>query len=288
MNAEEHARFVGDSVCVIGDARAVGGADFAQHRAALRHDFRNAEAIADLDQFAARDEDFTVTGECGEDEQNSRGAIVDDDRGFGAGQTLQKLRGVNVALAARAGFKVILEVRILRGRAAKFFDCGFGERGAPEVGMKDHAGGVDDGLQRLGKYLFDGFCDFVLQSDPVERKDDRPALFAGDFGAQVGKRRARDFEEQIAVDASRKGGEARLVQQFVDRRNLAEEVGLIRRQGVFRGRRHACISTQNPPGREHRETAGHWPFGQVRDDEGTVLQRTRYTRGTVDDDRGDS
>src|SRR5579871_6148489 len=162
VNAEEHARFFGDGVFVVCEARAVGGADFTECGAALRHDFRDAEAVADFDEFAARDEDFAVASEGGEDEEDGGGAVVDDDSRFGAGEAFEELRGVNIALAAGAHFEVVLEIRILRGGAAEFFDGGFGERGAAEVGVEDDAGGVDHGLERLGKDLLDGVGDFVL------------------------------------------------------------------------------------------------------------------------------
>ena len=175
VDAEEHARFFGDGVFVVGEARAIGGADFAERGAALRHDFGDAEAVADFDELAARDEDFAVARERCENEEHGGGAIVDDDSGFGAGEALEHTRGVDVALAARAGFEVVLEIRILRGGAAEFFDGGFGERRATEIGVQDDAGGVDDGLERLREDLLDGVGDFVLQGGGVERKDDRAA-----------------------------------------------------------------------------------------------------------------
>ncbi len=161
--------------------------------AALRHDFGDAEAVADFDELAARDEDFAVARERGEDEQNGGGAIVDDDGGFGAGEALEQLRGVNVALAARAGFEVVFEIGILRRGAAEFFDGGFGERGASEIGVENDAGGIDHRLERLREDLLDGVGDFVLEGGGIERKDDRAAAvnvcvggigFGGEAGAK--------------------------------------------------------------------------------------------------------
>src|ERR1700722_2719142 len=202
MNAKKHARFFGDGGFVVREARAVRGADFAQRRAALRHDFGNAEAVANFDEFAARDKDFAIASERGEDKQHGGGAIVDDDGGFGAGEALEKLTGMNVAFAARAGFEIVFEIGILRCGAAKFLDGGFGERGAAEIGVEDDAGGVDDGLERLGKDLFDGVGDFVLESDGIERKDDRAAVlgFGGQAGAQIGQSGAGGFEGGVTID----------------------------------------------------------------------------------------
>ena len=47
-------RALADGRAVIVDVRPVGGADLAQCRAGARHDLGDAEAVADLDQFAAR------------------------------------------------------------------------------------------------------------------------------------------------------------------------------------------------------------------------------------------
>jgi len=233
MHAEKHARFFGDGVFVVCEARAICGADFTERGAALLHDFGDAEAVADFDEFAARDEDFAVTREGGESEKDGGGTIVDDDSGFGAGEAFEEMRGVDVALAAGTELEVVFEIRILRGGAAEFFDGGLGERGAAEIGVKDDAGGVDHGLERLGEDLLDGVSDFVLQSGGIERKDDRAAAVSGraflggsSFGSKactkIGERSACNFEEEIAVDALGERGQARCPKQFVHRRDLAE------------------------------------------------------------------
>ena len=163
MDAKEHARFFVDGVFVVGNACAVGRADFAEAWRRFRHDFGDAEAVADFDQLAARDDDFAVARECGKNEKHGGGAVVDDDGGFGAGQPLRELRGVDVALAARAGFEIVFKIGVLRGGAAEFFDDGFGERRAAKIGVKDDAGGVDDRLKRSGEDLLDGVGDLVLR-----------------------------------------------------------------------------------------------------------------------------
>ena len=71
------------------------------------------------------------------------------------------MRGVDIALTAGAGFEVVLKIRILSCGAAEFLNCGFSERGAAEVGVENHTGGVDDWLERPGEDLLDGVCDFV-------------------------------------------------------------------------------------------------------------------------------
>ena len=79
MHAQQQARAVVDGVAVIVDAGAIGGADFAQDGAGARHDVGNAEAVADLDQFAARDDRFAAGGEFVEGEEDGGGVVVDGD-----------------------------------------------------------------------------------------------------------------------------------------------------------------------------------------------------------------
>ena len=95
---------------VIAQAGAVGGADFAEQRAAFGHDVWNAEAIADFDQLAAGDDDFGAFGERVEDEKNGSGVVVDDDGGFGADQFGEQAGGVDVAFAACAARDIVFEI----------------------------------------------------------------------------------------------------------------------------------------------------------------------------------
>src|SRR5260370_2672839 len=59
MNFENQRGLFPDRARVICECRFVGGADFAQFRAARFQDFADAKASADLDQLAARDDNFT-------------------------------------------------------------------------------------------------------------------------------------------------------------------------------------------------------------------------------------
>ena len=126
---------------VIVDARAVGGADLAQRRAGARHDLGDAEAIADFDQLAARDYHLAARRQFVERQQQRRGIIVDGNGGR-AQQPLQQRPGVDIALAALAGCKIVFQVGVagLEGKR--------GQRRASQVGVEHHAGGVDDAPQR--------------------------------------------------------------------------------------------------------------------------------------------
>ena len=160
VHAKQQARAVIDGALVVGQARAVGGADFAESGAAFGHDVGNAEAVADFDELTAGDDDFTAAGESGQHQKNSGGVVVDDDGGFGAGQARQQARRVNVASAPRASFQVVFEIGILRCSGADSFDGFCSERRAAEVGVQDDPGGVDDGTQRGLKQLVNFGNDF--------------------------------------------------------------------------------------------------------------------------------
>ena len=81
MHAQQQARAVADGGAVIVDARAVGGADFAQRGAGARHDLGDAEAVADFDQLAARDHHFAAGRQFVERQKDGGGVVVDGDGG---------------------------------------------------------------------------------------------------------------------------------------------------------------------------------------------------------------
>src|SRR6266436_2293234 len=56
MHAQQQPRVLIDRVFVIDYVRAIRSPDFSKHRSALRHDLRDAEAVADFNQFAPRDD----------------------------------------------------------------------------------------------------------------------------------------------------------------------------------------------------------------------------------------
>ena len=73
------------------------------------------------------------------------------------------------------------------------------------------------------------------------------SVCGGRFGceacAKIGQSGAGDFEEEVAVNARGERGQARLAEKFINRRNLAEDVG-------FGGGSHEDISAH---------------FGEIRD-----------------------
>ncbi len=90
VHAQEHRRLGPDRALVVGGARAVRRPDLDEARARAREHIRDAEAVADLDQLAARDDDLAALRERGEREQDGRGVVVDDERGFGTREPPQE------------------------------------------------------------------------------------------------------------------------------------------------------------------------------------------------------
>ena len=81
-----------DRALVVRDARAVRRPHLDEPRAGAGQHVRDAEAVADLDQLAARDDHLAPLGERGEREQHRGRVVVDDERGLGAGQVAQQAR----------------------------------------------------------------------------------------------------------------------------------------------------------------------------------------------------
>src|SRR5438094_5377065 len=86
VNLQQQRGGRADGFGVVAQVRAVGGTDLAQDGAAAQHDVRNAELAADLDQLAARDDDFFAVRERLEGQQYGRGVVVDDQRVLGGRQ----------------------------------------------------------------------------------------------------------------------------------------------------------------------------------------------------------
>ena len=130
MHLEEHPRGGPDRALVIGEMRAIRGAHLAQERAALRHDLVHAEAAADLDQLAAREECLAAVGHRVEGEDERRRAVVDDERVLGAGELAEQRRAVHVARAACAALEIELEIGVSGRDGGYSIERGVGERSA--------------------------------------------------------------------------------------------------------------------------------------------------------------
>jgi len=103
------------------------------------------EAVADLDQLAARHDHLAVLGERGEREEQRRRVVVDDQRRLCAGEAPEDACGVILARAARARLEVELEVRVAAGQRG---ERGVGKRRPAEIRVHDHARRVQHAAQR--------------------------------------------------------------------------------------------------------------------------------------------
>ena len=147
VDAQKERRVGSDRALVVGRARAVGGADLDETRSRACEHVGDAEAVADLDQLAARDEHLASLGERGEGEQHRGRVVVDDERGLCAGEAPQESGEVVLARAARAGRQVVLEVGVAGAHLADALERRLGERRSAEVRVHDHARRVRDATQ---------------------------------------------------------------------------------------------------------------------------------------------
>ena len=148
MHLEQQRSLGTDRAFVIARMGAIGGADFAQTRAAARHHIGQSKRTADFDQLAARHDHFASFGDRGQREQHRGGIVVDDGGGLGAGERAQLALDQRVAIAPAAAFQIEFEIDRRARRLRERLDRGLRQNRAAEVGMQHDAGSIDDGFQR--------------------------------------------------------------------------------------------------------------------------------------------
>src|SRR5262249_30586861 len=143
VDAHQGRGRLADRRLVIGDVSPVSGADLDEAGAALGHDVGDTKAAADFHELAPRYDNLAPPGEGHEDEQQGRGVVVDGDRGLGAGDP--GYERVDVFVAAAAFTRRQIEFEIAVATADRFHGSagGVGEGRPAEVGVNDHARGVD-------------------------------------------------------------------------------------------------------------------------------------------------
>ena len=153
----EHDRgpALGERAVEVGGARPVRRPDLDQARARPAHDLGDPHATADLDQLPARHRDAAAPGE--PDRERERRRVVDrDERVLGAGQGDEvRLRGTE-ARASAALVSVVFEQRVPARRPHRRLDRLGRPRGATEVRMEDHAGGIEDRRQPGQQWIHEG------------------------------------------------------------------------------------------------------------------------------------
>ena len=124
----------------------VGTADLAHLRAAGVHDFRDPEGTADLHQFAAGDGHGFPLCQRVEHQEDGTRVVVDHHGGLGAGEFAEKLFDKGIAAATAAGLGVIFQVAVAFGEFGNMHGGIFAQRGAAQIGVEHHTGGIDDAL----------------------------------------------------------------------------------------------------------------------------------------------
>ncbi len=128
--------------------RPVRRSHFAQDRAGLPHHIRDPEAAANFHELAARDDHFAAIGERGQHEEHRRGVVVHDGRRLGAGQLAQQPGRMDGAGPALPRHDVVFQVGVTARHLRDAIQRRPGQRRAPQVGMDDDPGRVDDGPER--------------------------------------------------------------------------------------------------------------------------------------------
>ncbi len=133
-----------DRPLVVGRVRAVRRPDLDETRTRPRQHVRDAEAVADLDQLAARDDDFAPFCESREREEDRGRVVVDHQRGLCSRQAPEKTREMILARAARAGLEVVLEIGVAAADLRHASERGVRQRRAAEIRVHEDSGRVQD------------------------------------------------------------------------------------------------------------------------------------------------
>ncbi len=147
VHAQEQRRFRPDRALVVGSAGAVRCADLDEARTGAREHVGDAEAVADLEELAARDDHLASLRERCERKQHRSRVVVDDERRLGTGQAPEDRRAVILARAARAVGQVELEVGVAAADLLHLCERLVRQRSAPEIRVHDHAGRIQHAAQ---------------------------------------------------------------------------------------------------------------------------------------------
>ena len=136
MHAQQHGGFRADGPLVVGGACPVRRSHLDEACARAREHVGNAEAVADLDQLAARDEHLAAFRERSQRQQHGGGVVVDDERRLGAGQPAKDPRDVILPRAASALCEVVLEIRVAAADLVHPLERGGRQRRAAEIRVR--------------------------------------------------------------------------------------------------------------------------------------------------------
>ena len=112
MHAQQQSRVRPHGLAIVIKVGAIGRADFHQACAALAQHVGDAEATADLDELAARDDDLAALGQRRQRQEHGSGIVIHDQGGFGSRQAAEQVLGMQITRPPLPGLQVIFEVAI--------------------------------------------------------------------------------------------------------------------------------------------------------------------------------
>ena len=133
----------GDGPPVVVDPRPVGRSDLDEPGAALLQDVGDPEGTPDFDQLPPGHHHVLPGGEGVEREQDSAGGIPGDGRGPSRKHGFEEAAEVFLAAPPGAGSEIELEIGVTARGAEDGLRGALRERRPPQIGVDDHAGGVD-------------------------------------------------------------------------------------------------------------------------------------------------
>jgi hypothetical protein len=203
MHFHQHRRALTDGLDIVLQMRAIRRADLAQLRARAAHDVGNAERPADLDEFAARNDDLLPERERGQRQQHSRRIVVDHGGGLRTGQFADQVLDQIVAIAAAATVQIELEVHRLRQRNGHGTHGFVGQDRAPEVRMEHRAREVEYGPQAASPSGGERAGDVGGNAHLAKRQGALSGLHAAPPGVERGTHGRQDPRASVFGDQRR-------------------------------------------------------------------------------------
>ena len=198
---QKSAGIFADGGLIVGKAGLVGSAHLPQHCAAGGHDVRHPEGAADLYQLSAGGDDLPAGGEGGEGQQNRCRVVVDHQRRLRAGKAAQQGLHMGIPLSPPAGGQVVFQRGITAGNILCRPQCAAAQSSPPQIGMKYHAGCVDDAAEGRKPGAPAGFRDLGAEGFLTGQLRDRAGENVFPQGVQrpadsLRHRRRRSFRRQ--------------------------------------------------------------------------------------------
>ena len=145
VDLKDKSGFRPDSSRIILRMCPVGGADLDQLGPGARHDFRQAECAADLDQLATRYNRLPPTADRVEHEQHRSGVVVHDRCVFRPRELAKMAANEGIAFAALAAAEVEFERNRVAHRGRRRRNGRIGQQSASKVRMKDCSRKIENG-----------------------------------------------------------------------------------------------------------------------------------------------